>query len=1728
MNAAVDLQINLPGYERIVELETNQTCTYFKAVDRTSKRPVLIKKLIMETSDSQELATAIHEYNMTKSLEVNGLLKPIKLENYWNKPYLITERFNGITLSTYIKKYVIDIKLFLQIAVNLTSIIEELHLSHIIHKNIQPDNILINDGTSELKITGFHHAAMLKRENYRAHMNPYMLGKQLYYISPEQTGRINRFLDSRTDLYSLGVVFYELLTGRLPFEVEDQIELVHAHIAKRPIPPHKINPTIPHKLSEIIMKLLAKMPESRYQSAAGLKHDLKKLEVTIDFPLAENDPHQIFDIEDKLYGRDEELQIFTAAFDHVCKGHCSFVLLPGASGIGKTALVNEVQKPLVRNKGYFISGKFDQLKRDAPYHPLIHALQDLLKQVMAEGEKSIQHLKGRLETELGPYLSAITKMIPAIKWVVGDIDEPEVLPAIESHNRLRFAFLRLINVFSSERHPLILFLDDLQWADHATLDLLQYILSQKKVQYLLVIGAYRDNEVDVTHPFHLMAKELKAIKGLVKTIRLNPLRIEDIEEWVKDALYSNKNDSAEIAAFIEKITKGNAFFIKQLFQSFYDQQLITYDEEQRKWTSDLQQLTKLEIQDDIIALIVERFNKLPDETKKLMKLASCIGNEFEINVLSAVYEENTIITVNTLWEALREGMLLPLSPSYKWIYEGMDNDLEEMQHLPYKFLHDRIQQAVYSTMTLTEQEQYHLSIGRLLLSYYTSKNNFEEKIFEIINHLNQCRNYLNSHEKLQLAEWNCIAGEKAKQGAAFNASLSFFKIGKELLGADGWEQYNKLSARLTIGLGEAEYLDNQFELAEQRFDEALSKVQTKQEQLRIYQLKISLYTHLHRVEEAIDCGLKGLQLFGWHINKTPGKLAVAKEVLKAKIYLSRRKANDLKSLPILTGEDKRLILQTFINMNGPSYHVDQNLAALLMLKAFNFTIKYGTTDVSALVYNNFALILSSGFHQYNESYEFSRLALDEAENSQNAHLLGRVYFVYGSFVNHWKNHIIYSQQYLEHSQKHCIESGNAHLAGACSSFICMTSFLKGHQLEETLNTIDAQLHFSNQIQYDLSKNYLNELKYWIHILNETNVKPDWGFPKITDDESAEVVHYTVRLQLAYLLDELDIAKELMEKLNKLVDGSLTLVIAPEYNFYKGLWLAKLYKDATIKNKMVIRKQLKKQLSLWRRWSKHSPVNYEHKYYLIKAEEARIKKDFTKAAEYYDQSILLAQKNGFIQDTAIANECAGSFYFSRSLPFVAKAYLTQAVLAYENWGAVRRSNLLRNEYQNLLKEGYADKVENTVNLSVDLATMMKAAQALSGEIVLEKLLARLMNIVLENSGAQKMIMFLKMEERLKPVASGTVDKIMTFVEEEIIEYPINMIYYVEKSLEPVVLSNGDVGGMFKHDPYMKKYQPKSVLCFPILHQGKLIGTLFLENNIMTHAFTKERIEILNILSTQAAISLENALLYRNLEGKVKERTAQLEFAYKDLEKANLDLAQSEEMRRKFLSNISHDLRSPITSVQGYIEAIIEGVITKEEDKELYLERSHQRLLMLNRMIEDLFELTKLESRGMSLHFEYVPSDQLFKHLWRQFEHDVVNANLAFSVQIEPPSINGEYPLLEVDIRRMEQVIQNLISNAIKNTKVGEITFQHKVELNKNEAVFILSDTGNGISADDLPHIFERFYTKSIERNDGHGLGLSICKEIIHYHRGDISVDSIEGSGTSFMIRLPIFELEEKDI
>ncbi|WP_062107308.1 ATP-binding sensor histidine kinase [Bacillus niameyensis] len=1716
--------IYLPGYDVVEEVEMNRSWHFFKAIQHASTNTFLIKKYAKEQITPQDISAATYEYHIMDNLDVKGILKPASFKVHGNQPYLISNFFKANSLDALLKNTTMNIHSMLKIFIKLTTIINDLHNRQIIHKNLNPSNILIDEKIREIKITGFHHAAFLKRENYQAHVNPYLMGNQIGYISPEQTGRLDRYLDYRSDLYSLGVIFYEMLTGKMPFDLTDPLELVYAHIAKTPVPPNKINPLIPKLLSDIVMKLLEKMPESRYQSALGLKEDLMEFdknystEADVSFPLAKKDAPRYFESGGKLFGRDSAKEELINAFRSKVKG---FILIQGISGVGKTALVNEIQEPLVQNRGYFISGKFDLLKRQVPYAPLIAAFKDLLKQVLSEGKEKLEEWRERLLTEVPLHLPVISSFLPEIEWIVGKQPNIETLSPVDSHNRVLFAFHNLINVFATERHPLVLFIDDLQWADQATLDLLQYALKQKK-QYFLVIGAYRHNEVDSIHPFQIMINELRKNEVSLVTIPLYPLELADLHEWALYLLECEEEDAKYIARFMQRITNGNPFLIQQLFQALYDHQLIVFNEKHMKWTMDISQLHQLPYQEDIVHYVTERFYRLPATTRKLLEMASCIGNQFEIRILSAIKNQNELETAQQLMSALEEGLILPLDPRYKWIYREKDMD-SKAPPLVYKFLHDRVQQAIYSSMSLIDRERSHLIIGRLLVAYYKKKDILEDHIFHIVNHLNQCNHHLNGDEKVQLAEWNTLAGEKAKKGTAFKAALTFFEMAYELIGD---RKQDPTFIKIILGIGEMAYTNNQFDKAEERFNQALDLVQSREEKLKIYNLKITLFIHQHRVEEAVRSGLRALHLFGMELNEKPSKLAVAKEFLHSKFLLKNRKADDLKNLPKMTDSEQRLIVQTFINMNAPAYHVNQNLATLLMLKAFNFTLKHGTTDSVALVYNNYALILSAGFHNFHDSYEYGKLALYYAKESGNAQLLGRVNFVYGSFINHWKHHLAVSEKALIQSQQNCLKSGNFHLAGANSSFICMTSFLKGHRIQETSETIDQQLQFTQQIQFDLSKRYLNELKGWISYLDRNPEIPDWYSDQFTDDDSAEIVHYSLRLQMSYLLNEQMVAEDLIKKLNHSVDRSLVLVIVPEFYFYEALWLCRMYDQADPNKRKNIFKRIKFILRLFKNWEKYAPENYRHKYFLIKAEEARIKNQEDEAIRYYERAVTEAGKNGFNQDEAIACDCASRFYLEKGFPRLAKISLSSAIKAYEKWGASRIALQLRTRYSQQFGEYHEEypRANNIDTSSIDISTILKASRTLSGEVMMDKLIKKLLDIVIKNSGAQQGMLFLKTDDQLKLVAKGKVDEVVLLSEEDQFEYPQDIVNFVEKSLEPVVFHSMEKAGLFANDRYIKMNQPKSVLCFPILHQGKMIGILFLENDSLEGAFSQERTEILNLLASQAAVSIENARLYSSLEEKVNKRTALLESAYEQLEEANRELTKSGEIRRQFLSDISHDLRTPITSVRGFIEGILDGTIDQKEEQMYSLERSYQQLLTLNQMIQDLFELAKWESGELSFELEYIPVNQLYDHLSQLIGYEVKKAGLQYVSLYSLQKREGD-PLIEVNVRKLEQVMQNLVSNAIRFTDQGTISFELVADENEQYISFLLKDTGTGIPEDELPFIFDRYYTKSA---DGNGLGLAICKEIIRYHKGTMTVTSKENEGTCFIFHLPVYVIQDHEL
>ncbi|MEC5423105.1 trifunctional serine/threonine-protein kinase/ATP-binding protein/sensor histidine kinase [Virgibacillus sp. C22-A2] len=1725
--------LELPGYRIVDKLIDNKAWTLYKAFSMKDQIVVAIKVVNSETINPLANAEIIHDFHVSKSLAFDYVLQPVKLERYGGKICIVTELFYGSSLEEWISISSSNLKEFLKIAIRITNGVALLHGAHIVHKFLQPQNILLNLKTDEVKLTGFNQSTKLSSETQHPNESPYQLKERVAYMSPEQTGRMNRALDYRTDLYALGVIFYEMITGKLPFHADHPAEMIHAHLAKVPVHPSEVNKEIPATISNIIMTLLEKMPESRYQSAFGLKGDLEKclyqlnhIGIISGIKLREEDRATMYERPSKLYGRESAVNQLLDGFHRVRNGRIELLLVHGPSGIGKTALVNELHKPLVREKGYFISGKFVQLQKEIPYAPIIHAFQGLLRQILSEGSVSVQRWGAIINQELDSYTSVIANFIPELKWLIGPQVEVPELPPQGVHNRFRQAIRQLFGVFAKAKHPLVLFIDDLQWADDATLDLIYHLLNNPESQHLLIIGAYRDNEVHVGHPFEMMLRRMKEGDMRVIQIPVEHLHYNHLSEWIDETFSIRHDDAVFLRELVYRITQGNPFFIVQVFQSFYDEGVIVLQADEGKWTVNVEALKQIQMSDTIIDFLLKRIKRLPKETNEIVQLASCFGNRFDIKLLAAIAGESYEKVAEKLWEGLEKGLVLPLDSSYKWIYPEENMSLLNERPPGYLFLHDKVQQAFYMSLSKKEREENHLKIGLELLDHYDD-DQIAEHIFDIVNHLNHSRTHLNKQKTLELVEWNWMAGERAKNRAATESALHFFNVGRELLPENKWapEHYDT-TFKVMLGLGESQYLNQLFEAAEATFNEALSNAQLNQDKLRVYNLKITLYTHIHQVEKATDAGLDGLRLYNWNFKRNPNRLDVAKEYVKTKVVLSRKKNVDLLDLPAVDDKETRLMMRTLINTNAPTYHVNQNLATILMLRALRLTLNYGDMDVTALVFNNYALTMSAGFNDYNASYKFGRLAIEHTDKFQDNSLKARAYFVFGSFINHWKKHIHYNLDYLQLSQQLCIESGNLHLAGANGMFIGLVKFIKGDNLNDVKTEIERQFNFAKRNEYTLSNDFLRELTDWIDVLSIKNAEVNWEFAEITDDPSAVIIHETIRLQMTYLLQNDEQAMKIMKKLDELVDDTLFLISAPDYYFYHSLWLVRLILKGSLPKRQV-KAKLAKKLAKLKKWANHSPSNYMHKYLLIKGELARVNGKSEEAIFLYNRSITLAEKNGYLQDAALANTCAAYYYIDKNLHKSARAYLVDAYLKYSKWGAERLVYDLFQKHSDLIKETNRETVASMQfeQESLDINAIFEATGVISDEVILKQLLKKLMQIVVINAGAERAYLLLNKDEELHLAATNHMNEEIKLYEqpEQLkgkMKFPETLINYVVNTKEAVVLGEASQEGQFTDDSYIARQNSKSILCLPIMYQQGLTGILYLENSQATHVFTKERIALLTLLASQAAIAIENAYLYENLEAKVAERTKSLNKANQNLALANSSLAQSDELRRQMLSNISHDLRSPISTIRGYVDAILEGVVDGPEQQWNYMQVIKRRLTLLNSLVQDLFDLAQLESGHVTFAKDIVPVDQLFKHLCNQFELEVKQAGLDYQ-WIIPTYTSEDYPLVEVDVRRIEQVMNNLVSNAIKHTEKGEIRV--KLSLEKlGEAIITVEDQGSGILSADIPYVFERFYTKTSSiKEHGHGLGLAISKQIIELHKGDIWVDSEEGAGAKFSFSIKTF-------
>ncbi|KYC41886.1 serine/threonine protein kinase [Scytonema hofmannii PCC 7110] len=1783
--------------------EDTNTLVY-RALRKTAPTSVMIKTLKAVYPTIEQLAQLRHEYKILQHLDIHGIVKPLAEVNHKNGLALILSDFGGEPLKKIIKIKNIELSSFLQIAIQLASTLAQLHQNNILHKNIQPYNILINIKTGQVQIIDFSISSFLSTENLTI-SNSHLLEGTLAYMSPEQTGRMNRSIDYRTDFYSLGVTFYELLTGQLPFQAKDPLELVHCHIARTPIPICKMNPEIPQAISDIVMKLLAKTAEERYQSALGLKADLeqclRKLQATgkiEEFIIAQLDLHSQFLISQKLYGREQEVATLIDAFKRVSVGATEMMLVSGYSGIGKTSLVNEVHQAIVCQRGYFISGKFDQFKRNIPYISLTQAFQELMRQILTESYEKIAIWRAKILNALGSNGQIIIDVIPEIEWIIGCQPEVPQLGLTESEHRFNRVFQQFIHVFCQRDHPLVLFLDDLQWADLASLKLIQMLISNLDSQYLLLIGAYRDNEVHEAHPLILTLEGIQSRGVVVNNIVLQPLLISHVKHLISETLRTDQEKSQPLAELLFKKTQGNPFFLIHLLKSLYHENLLTFNFSEGCWQWDIEQLKDIDITDNVVDLMVNQIQKLSSTTQNVLKLAACIGDKFTLEILSIVNQKSLSETAKDLWESLQAGLVLPLSQSYKiplvfdserigagdWgLGIGQESSESPMTNpefpIAYKFLHDRVQQAAYSLIADSHKKETHLKIGELLLQNTTLEER-REHIFALVNQLNYGTDLLTLEpQKYELAELNLIAGQKAKTATAYDSAIRYLKMGLGLLPASSWQQRYKLALSLYQEAAEAAFLGGDFEYMEQLTEVVLQQAKTQLDKVKVYELQIKACAVQRKLLEAVKIGLQSLENLGVKLTESPTPMDIQQAFEEIATSLADREIEDLINLPSMRDANKLAAFRLIASLVPAAYQFAPALFILMACKQVKLSIQNGNTPLSASGFADYGVVFSGLLQDIDTAYKFGQLALALLKKLEPCEVRSQILFKVSTFILPWKHHVRKTLPLLEDAYSSGLEYGDLIHSGYSASNYCQYSYWSGSELkslEQDMARYGQAIALVNQesalklhqMFHQAVLNLIGLTENPCHLIGDA-YNEDQFLPLHIQFNERTLVHHVLlnKLILCYLLGEFSQAVENAIKAEQYLDGVIGWLIVPMFHFYDSLAQLAVYPSVSHSQQEQLLSRVINNQEKMQKWATYAPMNFQHKYELVEAEKARVLGQYWQATEFYDRAITGAKEQGYIQEEALSNELAAKFYFECGREKVAQTYLTDAYYGYMCWGATAKVRDLEAKYPQILSQISKQKnrileVERTINSTTtssqgafDLAAVMKASLALSSEIVLDKLLAKLMQIVIENAGAETGFFILEKAGHLFIEASrrGGQDEIalqQSIPVNSSQQLPISVINYVHRTHENVVLNDATLEKVFATDRYIIIYQPKSILCTPIVNQGKLIGILYLENNLTTGAFTPERLEVLQLLSSQAAISIENARLYndledsnRTLEAKVQERTLELQAKNLQLQQEIRERQRAEEVaaaanqaKSEFLANMSHELRTPLNGILGYAQIFQKDkTLTDKQKKGINI--IHQCGEHLLTLISDILDLSKIEAREMELYPKEFNFPEFLESIIQLYRLRTEQKEISLIYQTPSPLPE----VIRADEKRLRQVLMNLLSNAVKFTEKGSITFTVEEIGNREWGIgqltipnvqcsipkirFQVEDTGIGIPPEQLEEIFLPFKQvgEDSRKTEGTGLGLAISRQLVQMMGGELKVKSTLGKGSVFWLDLEIPEV-----
>jgi len=1513
-------------------------------LSENDQEPQVILKTAPITSLSQVDQLKFNNETTFINENIEGFRKVIDVINTTSEFKLKLQYIPGLSLHDFIST-VETLSDKLNWCIRIAERLAKLHSQQIIHLNLNPKHILIENETGNIYFISLGLARRVQSKIVAQNKFLYSLADP-DYIAPEQTGRISTDAGYSSDIYSLGVIFYKFFTGHLPFENKEGPAKIHAQIALVPIAPDKLT-KIPESLSGLIMKMLEKDTEKRYLSAEGIVHDLIAItrqlvqkEPASKMVLGQNDYSGTLRFTSQLYGREKEIHKLLSVFKNVLGGEKQFLLVYGHSGVGKSSLVDQLYRPVFNEGGVFISGKFDTLKSDVPYFAFSQAFGKLMEHIEISNPEKVQLWQDELHKKLHPIGRVLFDLVPGLDSWLKNQPELPVLNGLEAQSRFNYAISNLLQVASHLCKPLVIFLDDLQWSDTSSLSLIKNILTNEEIKNILIIGAYRDNEINKSHIFHQFKMDIQESGINPEAIFLENLNYPDIQNLVEYTIGHSESSLDDLSTLVFKKSGGNAFFANQFIKSIYNNGILFFDPAQRIWKWEREKILEFNMEGDIVDLLLETINKLQNETKDVLKLASCIGNKFNLDILSKVTGTSMEAVYQHLKPAINIGLVL----------EGRDNN--------FYFVHDRIQQALYSLTDDALKGQFHLKIGRLILEN-TPASALRDSIFDIVNQFNFARELITEPAELKsVSELNLIAGNRSQQATAYVVALQYYEQAIQLLPTEAWQNDFRFCYNLFFqAAGAANQCNNP-----ERFSELIAVLEIKAIEtidiLKLADLKIQRATASNNAAQVIDIGLQTLRRVQVYIKPKPAQLDVLIGYIKTNVRLKNYSDEQIINLPKLQDEELIITMAIMHHVSLSAYFILPNMVPLIMFELIRLTLKHGLGPKSPFAFVVFGYINIAYMNKIEKGIKMGQLGYELSALLKNEDQICSLKQVYNTFISHWLMHLSKVLPDLEDGLKRGLETGDFAFTSITGQLLMYWNFYGGENIEKVIKRgelISMQVASLNQVmQIERIKMFRQSVVALVEgvpdfdilkgdIYDETKV----DFP---NEPAFDLYFHNVNMQKKYLamvFNEYETAWKYCCKEKQFmipVKGSPTELL---FYYYESLCITPIFASRKSPEQKELLKICKKNLNLIRGLLKYSEINYKHRYELMNAEWYRLNGQDELALRTYANAIRYARLNKFILDEALAWERTGMFYLTLNQLEVAQFYLSNAYKTYKKWGAVAKLAHMRIQY----KEYISSEEIGSDTSTLDLNTILKTIQLLSGEMVLENLLTGLMNLVAETAGAERA--FLIIEEKDTRIIKASVDKSLNNIEvlldlpyKDYADLSHSVVNQVARTGDTLVLQDATEMMPYANEDYILRNQVKSIVCHPLKHAGNAFAYLYLENKLVPGAFTKERVEIIQVIAVQTAISLQNTMLF--------EQTTQL----------NKELTQEIDVRRQ----VEENLRINEKRLEEY-NANLENKV-EERTRDLQIEKAKSDELLLNILPYDIAMELKEKGKAEAKTFESV--------------------------------------------------------------------------------------------------------------------------------------------------------------